>query len=68
MKNKFGERLSILLTEKNISYREFAQRLDISPSIVSQWTRGLKQPTADNILLVAEFFDVSTDYILGKTE
>lgn len=68
MKNKFGERLNELLINNNLSQRQFALKLGFSSTIVSNWIKGKYQPTADNILLVAEFFDVSTDYILGKTE
>lgn len=68
MKSKFGERLKELLAEKNLSVNKFAEKIDVSPSAVSAWCRGLKQPTADNIILAAEFFGVSTDYILGVSE
>lgn len=32
---------------------------------VSDWTTGKIQPTAENIYLVAEYFNVSADYLLG---
>jgi transcriptional regulator, xre family len=68
MKNKFGERLGELLIERNISQRKLSRIIGVSSPTISDWVKGKVQPTADNILLVAEFFDVSTDYILGKTE
>lgn len=68
MRNKFGERLRELLEEKNLSVNKFAAKIGVSPSAVSAWTRGVKQPTADNIIACAEFFGVSSDYILGVNE
>ena len=68
MKNLFGERLKELLQEKELSINKFAGALGVSPSIVSAWCRGLKQPTADNISAVAQFFGVTADYLLGLSD
>lgn len=66
MKNKFGERLNELLKAENISQKDFAKAICVSQSIVCDWLKGRVQPTADNILNTADFFKVTTDYILGK--
>ena len=66
MKNKFGERLNELLKAENVSQKDFAKAICVSQSIVCDWLKGRVQPTADNILNTAEFFKVTTDYILGK--
>ena len=68
MQNKFPERLTELLTDNKISARTLAKQIGVAASTVSAWARGAKQPTADNILAVAYFFDVSADYLLGKIE
>ena len=68
MQNKFSERLNELLKENNVSARTLAKQIGVAASTVSAWARGVKQPTADNILAVAYFFDVSADYLLGKIE
>lgn len=65
MKNKFAERLSDLLNEYNLSKRAFAKKIGVSAMSVSDWTTGKIQPTAENIYLVAEYFNVSADYLLG---
>lgn len=65
MKNKFAERLSDLLNEYNLSKRAFAKKIEVSAMSVSDWTTGKIQPTAENIYLVAEYFNVSADYLLG---
>ena len=68
MINKFSERLNNLMNENKLSCRSFASKINLSFSTTSQWTRGLKQPTADNIIIVAQYFGVTTDYILGVDE
>lgn len=65
MKNLFAERLSNLLKEHNLSKRALADKLGISATSISDWTNGKIQPTAENIYIVAKYFCVSADYLLG---
>lgn len=65
MKNKFSERFNKLLTINHLSKRMFAEKIGVSAMSVSDWTNGNVQPTAENIFLTAEFFQISADYLLG---
>lgn len=65
MKNIFSVRLAELLKENNLSKRAFAQKIGVSAMSVSDWSTGKVQPTAENIYIVAVYFDVSADYLLG---
>ena len=65
MKNLFAERLSNLLKEHNLSKRALADKLGISATSISDWTNGKIQPTAEIIYIVAKYFCVSADYLLG---
>ena len=65
MINKFGERVEQLLIEKKITKYKLAKDTGISKSILSDYCKGNVQPTADIIIIVAKYFDVSTDFILG---
>ena len=68
MINKFGERLKGLIIEKGITQKILAQKTQLGQSTISEWINGISQPKADYILLLADFFDVTTDYLLGRTE
>ena len=68
MKNLFAERLKDLRNEKGLSQRELAKQLQVSSAIISKWENGLMQPTADNIIAVADFFNVCADYLLGRKD
>lgn len=68
MKNLFAERLRDLRNEKGLSQRELAKQLQVSSAIISKWENGLMQPTADNIIAVADFFNVCADYLLGRKD
>ncbi|MDE6849905.1 MAG: helix-turn-helix domain-containing protein [Clostridia bacterium] len=65
MVNKFAQRLSELLETSGLSKRAFAQQINVSAMSVSDWTTGKVQPIAENIYLVAKYFKVSSDYLLG---
>lgn len=65
MKNLFPQRLTELLKTNNISKRKLAKEIGVSAMSVSDWSNGKVQPTADNIYMVAVFFNESADYLLG---
>lgn len=68
MKNRFPHRLKELLKMENIMQKDFASKVGVSPSCVTFWLKGERQPTAENIYTIAKTFDVSADYLLGLDE
>lgn len=68
MKNKFPQRLHELLNIENLKQKDFARRVNVSPSCVTFWLKGERQPTAENIYIISKTFDVSADYLLGIDE
>ena len=65
MNNKFAERLSEFLKEEKISQRQFAISIGVTAACVSYWRSGKKQPTAENLYLLAKTYNVSVDFLLG---
>lgn len=65
MKNIFATRLTELLNENSLSKRALAQAIGVSAMSISDWSTGKVQPTAENIYIIASFFDVTSDYLLG---
>lgn len=61
-------RLQELMKEKGYTLQKVAEAAHATPAAVSYWMRGMRQPTADNIILIARFFGVTTDYILGVSD
>lgn len=47
---------------------QLASRIYVSDAAVSRWETGKRIPAADNIVALAEIFEVSTDYLLGMTD
>lgn len=62
----FPTRLRQLIEEKPTTITAVARELGISRQAVSQYTMGIGQPNADKLLQMAEFFDVSADWLVGR--
>lgn len=63
-----GNRIKLLREEKKIRQDELAKILSISPSAVGMYERDEREPNDEITLRLAEYFNVSTDYLLGKSD
>lgn len=64
----FGKRLATLRKEKGISQYEFADRIGFSRGQVANYEQGKREPDYETLQKIADFFNVSTDYLLGRTD
>lgn len=64
----FTKRLKDLRLKAGLTQREIADYFKTSPQSYAQWEKGLRKPTSDSLEKLAHYFDVSTDYLLGKSE
>ena len=65
MNMEFKEKLKELRTSKNLSQMQLAMKTGISQSAIAKWELGKTEPTASAIIVLAKFFNETTDYILG---
>lgn len=65
MKEKFAERFKYLREEKGISQERLADDLGVSHGIISFWETGKREPKLSNLILIAEYFGVTIDYLAG---
>ena len=61
----FDKRIKDLRESRKISQQELADRLFVTRSAVNAWEMGNSMPSIDNLIVLARFFHVSTDYLLG---
>lgn len=64
-KMNIGRKLSQLRTEKGVNQRELAQHIGVSNGAIGMWETGKRQPDLDTIAVLAQYYGVSTDYLLG---
>lgn len=65
---KFAERLKEIRTERNVSSTTLADAIGVAHSAISMWENKLRVPSADNVYKIAQYFGVSSDYLLGLTD
>lgn len=63
----FGRKLKELRLEKKINQSELGEIIGISPSTVGMYERDQRFPDKDILGKIADYFDVSIDYLLGRT-
>ncbi len=61
----FGERLKELRTEKGLSIFELSKCLQISNATICRWENNTNDIKGEQLVILAKFFKVSTDYLLG---
>lgn len=62
------KKLKELRLEKKLRQVDMAKQMGFSQSTIAQWEKGTRQPTLDDIVLLAKFFNCSTDYLLGLSD
>ncbi len=63
-----NERIKDLRAEKNLSQMQLAKQIGVSQKAIDYWERGVNEPKASYIVALADFFEVSCDYLLGRKE
>jgi transcriptional regulator with XRE-family HTH domain len=64
----FSERVKLLREEKQLSQIELAKLLHIANTTLSMYETGKREPDFETLQLLADFFNVTTDYLLGRTD
>ena len=59
--------LIALRESKDLTQSELAKILHITKGAISQWENGTKRPTLDNLKELANYFEVTIEYLLGET-
>ena len=68
MPMEFRQRLQKLREKKRISRKVLSELCGLNPDAVRRYERGEAEPTLHSLVAIAEFFEVSVDYLLGKND
>lgn len=66
--SKFSRRLKYLLREKGDTITALAKELELSRQAVSLYVEGKNLPNSEKVCAIADYFDVSADWLLGRTD
>lgn len=65
---EFAERLKTLRKQVKLTQAQIAEKLNISQQAYASWERGVKKPTQDNLVKIAQILNVSIDYLVGNSD
>ena len=65
MINLFTQRLSELIKNSNKTQNIICKELNVTKQKLSKWKTGYNEPCLDELIMLAVYFKVSTDYLLG---
>jgi len=63
----FGENLKSLRKSRDLTQKDFGARVGLSKAVVSKYENGMGYPSFDMLVRIAQYFGVTTDYLLGVT-
>ena len=64
----FSQKLKQLRENDSISQIRFAKEIGYSQASIAAWENGTREPGIDTLIKIAQFFNVSIDYLVGKTK
>lgn len=64
----FGKTLRALRTERSIFQKELATALHVSVGTLSNYEEEVSSPDLETLCRIADYFQVSTDYLLGRSQ
>lgn len=65
---QFSELVKLECKRKNIKIGDLLESCNLNKGFISDLSRKNKTPSADNVLKIAEYLEVSVDYLLGRTD
>jgi transcriptional regulator with XRE-family HTH domain len=63
-----GNRIRNLRESENIQQNEFAKKIGVSNVVLSRYESGERKPDYETLEKIADYFEVTTDYLLGRTD
>ena len=67
MQGTLNENIRRLRMQYGVNQVEFAKKMNVTKQCVSNWENDNVLPSIEMLVKMAEFFSVSTDYLLGRT-
>lgn len=63
----FGDIFKELRIQKNLSQDKISEDLDVSQGLITKWESHQSTPSPEMLDYIADYFDVSTDFLIGRT-
>ncbi len=63
----FGENLEMIRKQKKVSQTKLGKVLGLTQQMISSYEKNMSSPNIDVLIKIANYFNVSVDYLLGHT-
>jgi len=64
----FGDIFKKLRLEQDLSQDKIAEKLDVSQGLIAKWESHQSTPSPEMLDYIADYFDVSVDYLIGRSK
>lgn len=61
-----AQRISELMKDENINQIQLSHKINVGQSTISEWLSGKNEPGINSLWLLADFFSVTVDYLIGR--
>lgn len=68
MKIIVAERIRELMREENLTQVALASKIGVKQNTISAWLAGKKEPSIRSLWLLADYFNLDIDYIVGRKD
>ena len=65
---KIAERVKFLRTSKGLTQKQLADTIGVSEVSLQRFEYGSSRPSLDTLIALADYFDVSLDYLCGRSD
>ena len=65
---KFNDKLRLRRRESNATLKEVSNGIGIPLSTYSNYEQGIREPSLEVLKLICDFYNVSADYLIGRTD
>ena len=63
--NRFKDNLKEFRVERELGQVELAKAVGVSKGVISLWENGLREPNMHSLILLAKYFNVTIDELVG---
>ena len=64
----FANRLKELMNFQSLSIAQLSQKINLPKSTINCWLLKIRSPQIDSLVAIADYFGVTTDYLLGRED
>ena len=68
MEIKIVENIKQIMKTESLTQMQLAAKIHVGQSTISEWLTGKNEPSIESLWKLADYFDVSVDYLIGRKE